>query len=142
MKIITLLLIVISLHAPVCFAREITWDIGGVVDQGTYSTYDGKKVALGIFINGVEVGRVWDNPAARTVDIPLTIPNYYKIIGKLYFYAAPYPESPTGPPPPTLTGVTVSDYQHKQRTLDDGSAADIKRNRSKGRGLVSFGPAR
>jgi len=125
-------------------ARPVIWDLAGVTDEGGWSSYNGDKVAIALFINGVEVARFWDNPASRTVDIPLVLPRYYLLTGRLYYYGSPYPVNPDN------NGAVIEpwesnyspNYRHRYRLMADNSSADIKQNRVKGAGLVRFGPTK
>ena len=77
-KILVLFIVLLPLIVQ---ARTVTWDLGNVTDETGWSSYDNKKVAIAFLVNGVEVGRVWDNPDSRRTEIDLTLSNYFIVGG-------------------------------------------------------------
>lgn len=136
-------LLAIILLPAISQAQTVSWDISGVDEtNGTWSEYNGQKVAIAVYVNGSEVGRCWDNPALRECNISMTLPKYYTISGKLFFYAVPFPATP-GEGAPVASNINGAKIEPRKRLMDDGiSMAEMPKNAVQGKGRVSFGPAR
>lgn len=136
------LLAVILIMPAIVQAQTVEWNLGGVDEtNSTWSEFQGQKVAIAVYINGVEVGRCWDNPALRECDVAFTLPKYYVVSGRLYFYAAPFPATPALGTPVSLS--FPGKVEARKRVMDDGlTMAEMPKNSVRGKGLVSSGPAR
>lgn len=124
-----------------CLARTVEWELSGVDNHEAWSEWQGQRVAIAFIVNGMEVGRCWDNPQIRSCDIEFPAAKYYTLSGKLYFYPSPFPDQP-GLAQPSDLSAGVQHYLRRWRMLDDGSQAEVSKNTARGRAMVRFGPTR